>query len=452
MIKALEYSLILVFACYSLGKTANAQDNEWLPQQDSQQHMGVASCASSMCHGKNSIDTTKNVQMNEYRIWLKQDYHARSYKTLLSKQSKDMVQKLGLPNAHKAAICLDCHADNVDKAQRGFRFQITDGVGCEACHGGSEDYLKSHTEVDVTHLVNLGNGMYATEKPLARAKLCLSCHLGNSHKFASHQLMGAGHPRLSFELETFTVNQPAHYAVDDDYRQRKGNINSVNMWLAGIVVSASETMKLLENRLKTDNVMPELALFECHSCHHGMDQLQWQSQTYPTPAGTVRINDANILLLRSVLTVLDNKKAKVLDDMLNTLHRLSNDSIQSTQKNARQLHQLIEQWSDGLVNQPLTVANKRLLLMSLLRDGANHSFSDFTSAELVFLGVETLMLDLNISQRYQQPLDTFFKSVENENSYKNIQFKRECNALLSKLSKVYALSTLETSFQLRGAK
>jgi hypothetical protein len=183
-----------------------------------------------------------------------------------------------------------------------------------------------------------------------------------------------------------------------------------------------------------------------------MDQLQWQSQTYPTPAGTVRINDANILLLRSVLTVLDNKKAKVLDDMLNKLHRLSNDSIQSTQKNARQLHQLIEQWSDGLVNQPLTVANKRLLLMSLLQDGANHSFSDFTSAELVFLGVETLMLDLNISQRYQQPLDTFFKSVENENSYKNIQFKRECNALLSKLSKVYALSTLETSFQLRGAK
>ncbi len=72
--------------------------------------------------------------------------------------------------------------------------------------------------------------------------------------------MGAGHPRLSFELETFTVNQPAHYAVDDDYRQRKGNINSVNMWLAGIVVSASETMKLLENRLNTDNVMPALSL------------------------------------------------------------------------------------------------------------------------------------------------------------------------------------------------
>ncbi|MGK0321912.1 MAG: hypothetical protein ACI9JP_004111, partial [Granulosicoccus sp.] len=38
--------------------------------------------------------------------------------------------------------------------------------------------------------------------------------------------MGAAHPRLSFELDLFTANQPAHYSVDADYMARKGTIPS----------------------------------------------------------------------------------------------------------------------------------------------------------------------------------------------------------------------------------
>ena len=50
---------------------------------------------------------------------------------------------------------------------------------------------------------------------------CLSCHFGDETKFVTHRLMGAGHPRLSFELDTFTAIEPAHFDVDDDYRARK---------------------------------------------------------------------------------------------------------------------------------------------------------------------------------------------------------------------------------------
>ena len=169
-----------------------------------------------------------------YRIWLRQDYHSRAYRTLQTAQSKAIAKKLGLRNATSAKICLDCHADNVAVEARGRRFQISDGVGCEACHGGGGRWLKSHAEESTSHADNLANGMYPTEQPLARAKLCLSCHLGTKNKLATHKIMGAGHPRLAFELETFTVNQPAHYEVDADYRKRKPAIASVNMWLAGL--------------------------------------------------------------------------------------------------------------------------------------------------------------------------------------------------------------------------
>ena len=49
-----------------------------------------------------------------------------------------------------------------------------------------------------------------------RAGLCLSCHFGNQEKFVTHRMMGAGHPRMSFELDTFTQLQPAHFVVDED--------------------------------------------------------------------------------------------------------------------------------------------------------------------------------------------------------------------------------------------
>ena len=51
-------------------------------------HLGVASCASSVCHGKLTIQTGENVWLNEFRIWSTEDRHARAYKTLSSYKSK----------------------------------------------------------------------------------------------------------------------------------------------------------------------------------------------------------------------------------------------------------------------------------------------------------------------------------------------------------------------------
>src|SRR5690606_37332927 len=100
-------------------------------------HMGVASCATSVCHGKLAPATDKDVALNEYRIWQQEDRHAQAYRTLELPESKRIAANLGLPNATAAKICLDCHADNVPADKRGPKFQISDGVGCEACHGGS---------------------------------------------------------------------------------------------------------------------------------------------------------------------------------------------------------------------------------------------------------------------------------------------------------------------------
>jgi len=394
-----------------------------LPEEGRDIHEGVASCASSVCHGKISPDPMSNVWLNEYRIWQRQDYHSRAYRTLQSAQSQAIAAKLGLPSAQGAKICLDCHADNVAAEARGRRFQISDGVGCEACHGGSGRWLQSHAEATAIHADNLAKGMYPTEDPMARARLCLSCHLGTKDKFATHEIMGAGHPRLAFELETFTVNQPAHYEVDADYRERKPYIPAVNMWLAGLAVTGMHTLELLQEEWFTKpSLVPELSFFQCHACHHPMDDLRWSSEPDGLPPGAVRLNDASLVVLLAVLETLSPGDVAGLRGDLDALHRASQQSRERVVTAARALHARLEPLVDRLSKGSYGPEQQRQLRRELLAQSAAERFRHFTAAEQAFLAVETLSLSLGDSERLKPRLDALYGSVEDENRFVPQQF------------------------------
>jgi hypothetical protein len=65
-------------------------------------HLGVASCATSVCHGKLAPQPNANVALNEYRTWTQEDRHAQAYRTLELPESKRIAANLGLPNAMAA--------------------------------------------------------------------------------------------------------------------------------------------------------------------------------------------------------------------------------------------------------------------------------------------------------------------------------------------------------------
>ena len=394
-----------------------------LPETGANLHEGVASCATSVCHGKVSEDPQSTVWLNEYRIWLRQDYHSRAYKTLQNAQSKAIAAKLGLPAAHTAKICLDCHADNVAPEARGRRFQVSDGVGCEACHGGSGEWLESHAEQGTSHADNLAAGMYPTEDPLARAKLCLSCHLGTKDKFATHQIMGAGHPRLAFELETFTVNQPRHYDVDADYRERKPAINSVNMWLAGLAVTGMQTLELLqEDWFTKPSLVPELSFYQCHACHHPMNDLRWQPESDGLKPGTVRLNDGSLVVLAVVQDILNPGDGQAIEQGLRQLHQASQRDRAAVVSAAGKLNATLEPLVAQLAAGNYGPDSMRRLRQGLLESAASGRFRHFTSAEQVFLAVETLSIALGDSERYTQQLDAWFKTVEEDDPFVPKQF------------------------------
>ena len=295
-----------------------------LPQYADDVHLGVTSCAGSTCHGATSPWKGSTVLQNEYITWDRYDPHSKAYSVLLNDVSKQMAENLGIGKAHEAKICLDCHADNVSEKNRGRVFQISDGVGCEACHGGGERWLGLHVSGVATHQDNIKAGLYPTEDPIKRAELCLSCHFGNDKKIVTHRIMGAGHPRLDFELDTFTATQPAHYEIDKDYYERKVVSNGIQTWAIGQALALEKRFDALLKMGETGGIFPELVLFDCQACHHSLMTQKWQPRAGTgLGPGVVRFDDSNLLMLQIIIESIDEERGKALQQKTLQLHKAS---------------------------------------------------------------------------------------------------------------------------------
>jgi hypothetical protein len=365
-----------------------------LPQYDDKLHLGVVTCAGSTCHGAVRPFPNSPVLQNEYATWLHEDSHANAYEVLKNATSRRIAGNLGLKNAHTAEICLDCHADNVPNDRRGDRFHIEEGVTCEACHGGSSDWLGLHTSGKNSHQDNIDAGLYPTENPLARARLCLSCHYGDSKKFVSHRIMGAGHPRISFELDTFTAIQPAHYQVDQDYRKRKNFWSGVQTWAIGQAVAVETLMdNFLDERLqRKSGLFPELVFFDCFACHHSLHNLRWQArESVPLEPGTVRFNDSNLLMLQQIMKQVDVSIADALSRETRKLHRASARSIEAMQKVAEDIRGLARQSEQKLLSHQFEKTDMLAIINNLTALAVKGDQRDYASAEQGVMAVSIII-------------------------------------------------------------
>ncbi len=386
-----------VFACVLLAILSNTVlASPPLPPSGDDMHLGVATCAGSTCHGAIEPFANSPVLQNEFITWQRKDSHSEAYSVLLNDQSKRIARNLGLKSAQTAKICLDCHADNVPDGKRGKRFQISDGVGCETCHGGAERYLGSHVSGQVTHQKNIEGGLFPTEDPLERARLCLSCHLGNDDKFATHRIMGAGHPRLSFELDTFTAIQPAHFLVDDDYQERKGAWSNVQTWAIGQTLATRQYLQQLSSSKRMDKgLFPELAFFDCHSCHHSMKQQRWASRdSVGLEPGSIRLNDGNILMAREVASVVDAGLAKQISQQMRTLHQASQQSKSAIQSQAKKLLGLNQQLLDKLAGYKFGKSTTLKVANNVIKHGIAGQFLDYSGAEQSVMALDALFNSL----------------------------------------------------------
>jgi len=402
-----------------------------VPQYGTAAHLGVASCSSSTCHGGAVAAVGGPVLLDEVVTWQERDKHARAYAVLLNEKSQLIAHKLGLKDAHTAKICLDCHTDNPAEAERGSKFQLTDGVGCEACHGGAANWIGVHTVSDNEHghTRNLAAGLFPTEDPKQRARLCLSCHFGDERKFVNHRIMGADHPRISFELDTFTQIEPAHFRVDDDYHQRKHVADSVQTWAIGQGMALAQILDaVLDPKRNHDGIFPEPVLFDCHACHQLMSADGWQ----PRPSqglgpGVVRFNDANLVMLRIVAGVVSAPLAQRLAEQGRAFHLASLQGDQQWLQAARNLKATSLQATDLFAAHDFNDGHTlHAILDGLVREGTKGEYVDYMVAEQTTMAMGTMvqamrdagMLEGEESANVDKIMDGLYAAVAQDERYR----------------------------------
>lgn len=391
-------SACLMLAC-GLVLAASTSVQTPLPNASPHQSVGTVNCASSTCHGAVAPWTGSTVMQNEYTTWSRLDKHSKAYAVLLNAQSRSIATKLGLKQgAENAQECLDCHAHTPPPALRGERHMLSDGVDCEACHGPADKWIRSHTVPGTTHADNVAKGMYPTERPVEQAKLCLSCHVGDGSRSVSHRLMGAGHPRLSFELDTFAQLAPAHYRIDDDWRKRKGDYDSVRLWAIGQALASKNLLDALADPKRgRDGLFPELALFDCHACHHPMSEKKWTARLGVGP-GRMRLNDSNLLMLRAIVRATDPSGAAAFGDQVTQLHQAVAGNAAARGADplalASALSATIQRYIGRLEQQRFTPALQRAVLVGLIDEAKRQQFSDYAGAEQAYMAISSLASSL----------------------------------------------------------
>lgn len=421
-------ALVLVFAA---ARQAIAQS----PKDDGI-HLGVASCAGNNCHGAVERLEGSSVAQNEYLIWSQEtdehriDKHHRAYTVLLEERGVRIARNLGLRDAVSAEICLNCHADNVPESRRGRQFRISDGVGCEACHGGASKWLGVHLS-GAGHAANLAAGLYPTEQPVARAEKCLSCHFGDpgdANRFVTHRIMGAGHPRMGFELDTYTAAEPAHYTVDKDYIERKGPVNDVQVWAIGQAISLVRRMDaLVDPKNAPKGIQPELVLFDCHSCHHGVNQIGWRprSSTGLGP-GAIKLYDANAVMLGVIADRVAPTAAKALHEHLLALHRATTENWDTVVREATELRRPAIELEYSLLSHDFTRDDMKALAKGVVAVGLTGDDTDYSGAEQATMALGSIasamrmsgLLDTKETKRTNDALAGLDQSIADDLTYR----------------------------------
>ena len=126
-------------------------------------YIGADKCA-KMCH-------KSKAKGDQYGIW-KGTRHSEAYAVLATPAALETAKKAGITgDPQKSPKCVKCHVAGFGLSAARFdsTYSLTEGVGCEACHGPGSDYSKLKIMKDKQLALKAG-----LIEPTER--VCVKCH------------------------------------------------------------------------------------------------------------------------------------------------------------------------------------------------------------------------------------------------------------------------------------
>jgi Cytochrome c554 and c-prime len=392
-------------------------------------YLGPGSCAASACHGGIQPRDTTKVLQNEYSTWIVQDRHSRAYNVLLQPTAQRMGQILNIGAPEKSQKCLVCHALSVPAAQIGRQFDISEGVSCENCHGPSSKWLGPHVQANARHADMVRLGLVDNKDLIVRATKCLTCHLGAPGMQVDHEMLAAGHPDLTFELDSFSSIEPPHWTerAADERQPIADPLFGVRIWSVGQVVQLRESM-LRVARDARGPVWPEYTEMDCFTCHHSLTKAEdsWrQAAGYPgRRPGNPPYNMARYTVFQHFARSIDPSGATELEKDVSQVYALASD-LQPDRTHlaaAADAAASAAATLEGRVkNAPYDRARTDSLMRDIASDGDAIAFQGERSAEQATMALDSLYL-AETGQSVQNPairaaIDGMYKLLDNPSAY-----------------------------------
>jgi nitrate reductase cytochrome c-type subunit len=429
---------VVVLSLLFIGISAFGQQTQSTAASQVGMYSGPGGCAASNCHGSVSPKSVTRVWQNEYSIWAAQDKHARAYNMLSNPVSTRMGKILKLSaNPNQSDKCLVCHSLDVAQNMRAQSFQMDDGVSCENCHGPAVGWLGPHTTKGWSHEQSLKLGMYDTRDLVLRSEKCMSCHVGTADKRVDHQMIAAGHPDLTFELDSFSAQMPRHWKFPDNQNAWEG----VQEWAIGQGVELRETLNRLNRSASSQKTWPEFAELECFECHHSLTQPKdsWRQATgYAgrTP-GAPAWNPSRYIVYRDLVKQVSPESSKQLDSDLDQVSALvgsfaDREQIAAAAKSAADAaDQILQQVRRQQYDAALTTR----VMQEIAGDGNSIAEQGERAAEQAAMALDSLSIAYQKNEKIaNQPelsaaIDRLFQQFNNPSAYNAPVFAAEMQKL-----------------------
>jgi len=433
----LRLSCALAVAAF-LAASGMAQQVPPPPSGSVGKYNGPGGCAASSCHGSvKPRNITKNIWQNEFSIWAAQDKHARAYSVLSNPVSVRMGKILKLEKPpNQSEKCLACHALYVAPELHAITFQLDDGVSCENCHGPAVGWLGPHTLEGWQRLSAADKGkygMYNTRDLVSRSEKCVTCHVGTGDKQVDHEMIAAGHPDLTFELDSFSAAMPKHWKPRDEDAW-----SSVQTWAIGQAVQLRESLNRLSRRASSPK-WPDYAELDCFACHHSLTAPgdSWRLTTTDyyqgRRPGVPAWNASRYLVFRSFASIVDPADAQQMDSQLNHLYDLigkwaSPQEISSTALTASgTVQQILQKIVTQRYDQNLTAR----IMLAIANNADAISDGGERTAEQAYMALDSLYIAYSANAKPANDSDLraaikrLYEQLQNPSGYNAPQFKQQ---------------------------
>lgn len=429
--------LLAAIACIAI-LLAAADRAESAPAADTA-HLGVGSCANSTCHGRQE-PTGAVVRQDEILRW--QDSttpagsHSRAWSVLGEARGRAIAAKLGIGDPRQSAQCINCHSD---PGPRQTAARLSDGVGCEACHGGAGGWIAEHVKVGTTHERNVQLGMRPLENASVRADLCLDCHFGSAKpgQYVDHRLMAAGHPRISFELDLFSTLEQ-HWNEDADYARRKGTPSNVKMWAVGQAEALNRALGLFADaKIGAAGAFPEFTFFDCQTCHRRISDAPDYRPSAPVnpgrpiPLGTPAFQDENMIMLAAAAQVVAPDLARRLDADSRAFHAAIAQDRAAELKAGAALRTTAATLADRFASAGIGRDETFRIIQAVSTGAVAQRFTDYEGSVQAVMAIDTLLsalvaqgaVDRGQADAIRPAINRAYAAVRDANAYDPAGFR-----------------------------